>query len=138
MKVDIRWIQRLQNFSSALAQLKRFIEKKELNELERQGIIQAFEYNFELSWNTLKDYLEYQGKSTIHGSRDAIRIAFQRGLIEEGVLWMQMIKSRILATHTYNESIAKMIEKEIRDSYFQAFQALEKRLQEMKNLCDMV
>lgn len=132
MKEDVRWIQRLQNFSQALAQLERFIEKTELNEMERQGIIQAFEYNYELSWNTLKDYFKYQGESNIHGSRDAIRIAFQRGIIEDGELWMQMLKSRTLTTHTYNESTAKMIEKVIRDSYFNAFQNLQQKLKELQ------
>jgi nucleotidyltransferase substrate binding protein (TIGR01987 family) len=132
MKEDVRWVQRLQNFSKVLAQLERFIEKKELNGLERQGIIQAFEYNFELSWNTLKDYFEYQGESNIHGSRDAIRITFQRGMIENGELWMQMLKSRTLTTHTYNETIAIMIEKEIRESYFKAFQNLQQKLKELQ------
>jgi nucleotidyltransferase substrate binding protein (TIGR01987 family) len=132
MKEDVRWIRRLQSFYKVFAQLERFIEKTELNEMERQGIIQAFEYNFELSWNTLKDYFEYQGESNIHGSRDAIRIAFQRGIIEDGELWMQMLKSRTLTTHTYNESTAKMIEKEIRDSYFNAFQNLQQKLNELK------
>jgi len=55
---DIRWIQRFTNFSKALAQLTKFIEKGELNELEKQGVIQAFEYTYELAWNALKDYLE--------------------------------------------------------------------------------
>jgi nucleotidyltransferase substrate binding protein (TIGR01987 family) len=132
MKEDVRWIRRLQSFYKVFAQLERFIEKTELNEMERQGIIQAFEYNFELSWNTLKDYFEYQGESNIHGSRDAIRIAFQRGIIEDGELWMQMLKSRTLTTHTYNESTAKMIEKEIRDSYFNAFQNLQQKLKELQ------
>jgi nucleotidyltransferase substrate binding protein (TIGR01987 family) len=132
MNEDVRWIQRLQNFSKVLAQLERFIEKTDLNEMERQGIIQAFEYNFELSWNTLKDYFEYQGESNIHGSRDAIRIAFQRGIIEDGELWMQMLKSRTLTTHTYNETIAIMIEKEIRESYFEAFQNLQQNLKELQ------
>lgn len=131
--IDVRWIQRLQNFSKALAQLESFIEKKELNKLEQQGIIQAFEYNFELSWNTLKDYFEYQGELNIHGSRDAFRLAFQRGLIEDGDLWMQMIKSRTLTTHTYNESTAKKIEIEIRNNYFHAFKSLESKLKEMAN-----
>ena len=132
MKEDVRWIRRLQSFYKVFAQLERFIEKTELNEMERQGIIQAFEYNFELSWNTLKDYFEYQGESNIHGSRDTIRIAFQRGIIEDGELWMQMLKSRTLTTHTYNESTAKMIEKEIRDSYFNAFQNLQQKLKELQ------
>ena len=134
MKIDVRWIQRLQNFSKALAQLESFIEKKELNKLEQQGIIQAFEYNFELSWNTLKNYFEYQGELNIHGSLDAFRLAFQRGLIEDGDLWMQMIKSRTLTTHTYNESTAKKIEIEIRNNYFHAFKSLESKLKEMANL----
>ncbi len=134
MKIDVRWIQRLQNFSKALAQLESFIEKKELNKLEQQGIIQAFEYNFELSWNTLKNYFEYQGELNIHGSLDAFRLAFQRGLIKDGDLWMQMIKSRTLTTHTYNESTAKKIEIEIRNNYFHAFKSLESKLKEMANL----
>jgi nucleotidyltransferase substrate binding protein (TIGR01987 family) len=74
---DIRWIQRFRNYSKALGQLSRFIEKKELNELEKQGLIQAFEYTYELAWNTIKDYFENQGETGIHGSRDAFRLALQ-------------------------------------------------------------
>lgn len=57
---DIRWIQPLQNFSKALAQLDEAVtlmRERALSNLERQGVIQAFEYSYELSWNTLKDYL---------------------------------------------------------------------------------
>jgi hypothetical protein len=57
---DIRWEQRFSNFRKALSQLTRFIEKGDLSELEQQGLIKAFEYTFELAWNTMKDYLEYQ------------------------------------------------------------------------------
>lgn len=53
---DIRWIQRFNNFSKALAQLEKFIEKGELNELEKQGLIQSFEYTYEIACNTIKDY----------------------------------------------------------------------------------
>ncbi|MBS3774079.1 MAG: nucleotidyltransferase substrate binding protein [Bacteroidales bacterium] len=42
-----------------------FIEKKELSKLEEQGLIKAFEYNFELAWNVIKDYSEYQGVADI-------------------------------------------------------------------------
>ena len=58
---DIRWIQRLENYSKALQQLTRFIERGELNEFEEQGLIQSFEYTYELAWNTLKDLFEDQG-----------------------------------------------------------------------------
>jgi len=55
---EIRWIQRLSHFAKALGQLTKFIEKGALNELEKQGLIQSFEYTYELAWTTLKDYFE--------------------------------------------------------------------------------
>ena len=81
---DIRWQQRFANFRKALSQLRKFVDKGELTELEEQGAIQAFEYTYELGWLVLKDFLEYQGLTDIFGSRDAIRKAFQAGLIEDG------------------------------------------------------
>ncbi len=77
---DIRWIQRLSNFSKALAQLTRFIEKGELNELEKQGLIQAFEYTFELAWNTIKDYFEAQGETGILRKPRCSKTGFQARL----------------------------------------------------------
>jgi hypothetical protein len=67
---DIRWLQRLSNYRRALAQLKKFIDKGALNELEQQGLIKAFEFTHELAWQVIKDCFEYQGDSTINGSRD--------------------------------------------------------------------
>jgi len=58
---DIRWEQRFSNYQKALAQLQKFIDKGRLSELEKQGLVKAFEYTYELAWNTLKDFLEYQG-----------------------------------------------------------------------------
>jgi hypothetical protein len=59
-KKDIRWVHRFRNFNKAFSQLKKFIDKKNLNELGEQGLIKSFEYTYELGWNTLKDYLEYR------------------------------------------------------------------------------
>jgi len=125
---DIRWIQRLNHFSKALHQLQKFLEKNTLNELEKQGLIQAFEYNYELAWNTLKDYFEDQGETNIHGSRDAFRLAFNRGLIENGEIWMDMITSRTLTTHTYNEDVAGQIVTAISTRYISEFSKLHARL----------
>ena len=58
MTDDIRWIQRLNNWTRALAQLTKFMDREELNELEEQGLIQSFEYNHELAWNTQKKFLK--------------------------------------------------------------------------------
>ena len=120
--IDIRWRQRFNNFTKALSQLQKFIEKgKDLNELEEQGLIQAFEYNFELSWNLIKDYYEFQGVTDIQGSRDAFRLAFNRGLIKDGENWMKMIESRVKTSHTYNEDTADEIASAILNTYFNLF-----------------
>lgn len=129
MPDDIRWIQRLDNYSKALRQLTRFIERGKLNELEQQGLIQSFEYTYELAWNTIKDFFETQGESGILGSRDAFRLAFKRGLIENGEIWMEMIKSRIQTSHTYNEDVAEDIAMRIVTQYYEEFIRLHKRFE---------
>lgn len=122
---DIRWLQRLDNFGKAMTQLTKFIEKGKLNELEQQGLIQAFEYTHDLAWKTIKDFLEYQGNTGIYGSRDATREAFRLGLIEEGEVWMNMIRSRNLTPHTYNEDTAEEIATLITESYYNEFLKLQ-------------
>jgi len=129
MANDIRWKQRLSNYSKAISQLKKFIDKGDLNELEEQGIIQAFEFTHELAWYVMKDYFEFQDNTSITGSRDATREAFQRGLIENGEGWMEMIASRNQSSHTYNEEIAKEIKNKIFDLYFDLFIAFENKMQ---------
>jgi nucleotidyltransferase substrate binding protein (TIGR01987 family) len=128
---DIRWQQRFSNYKRALAQLTKFMEKKELNDLEQQGLIQAFEYTHELAWNTLRDFLKNKGNLEIYGSKDATREAFSLGLISDGEVWMDMIKSRNLTSHTYNEKVTEAIIKSIIYKYYAAFGELEEKLTEL-------
>jgi nucleotidyltransferase substrate binding protein (TIGR01987 family) len=117
MEEDIRWIQRYKHFMQAFKQLKNAVEiaeRRDLTELEEQGMIQAFEYTHELAWNTLKDFLEAQGLGNLYGSKDSTREAFKRGLIEKGEIWMAMVKSRNLSSHAYNKDIAQKIVRAIR------------------------
>ncbi|MFC0666890.1 nucleotidyltransferase substrate binding protein [Azotobacter chroococcum] len=129
---DIRWQQRLANYSRALMQLTRAVElaqSRPLSELEKQGLIQAFEFVFELAWNLMKDYFLYQGNPAISGSRDAIRTAFKQGLIADGEGWMEMIKSRNQTAHTYNESVANEIADSIMARYHALFRQLQQHMQ---------
>lgn len=130
-KQDIRWQQRFSNFQRALTQLKKFIDKGQLNELEQQGLIQAFEFTHELAWNVMKDFLEYQGITTIIGSRDATREAFQKELIEDGETWMGMLKSRNLSSHTYNQNIADEIANLVLHSYYNLFRRFALKMTEL-------
>ncbi len=127
---DVRWIQRFQNFKKALNQLEKFVAKKdELNEMEQQGLIKAFEYTFELAWTVIKDFYEYQGITNLQGSRDAFRTGVERGLISDGEEWMKMIESRMKTVHTYNEETADEIASAIISNYFPMFQALKQSLE---------
>ena len=128
---DIRWIQRLSNFRKAARQLDEAIQlgrTRELSKLEKQGVIQAFEYTYELAWNTLRDFLRWQGNPDITGSRDTIREAFSAGLIEDGEAWMQMLVDRNRTSHTYNEETAEQILQAINDQYHELFIALLNRM----------
>jgi len=130
MEQDIRWKQRFSNYNKALGQLRKFIDKGALNELEQQGLIQAFEYTYELAWNVMKDYFTYmQADQNILGSRDAIQLAFNRGLISEGKIWMDMIESRIKSSHTYNEDTAQEIADKIVQEYYMLFVALQQKME---------
>ena len=132
--MDIRWIQRFDNFASAMKQLSDAVEiskKRPLSDLEKQGTIRAFEFTHELAWNTLKDYFEYQGNSSITGSRDATREAFQKGLIQDGNVWMEMLKSRNLTSHTYNKKIADDIVSEITTHYIIAFKEFQIKMESL-------
>ena len=133
MDTDIRWKQRLANYKKALAQLTKFIDKGKLNELEEQGLIQAFEYTHELAWNLLKDYLQDQGTQNINGSKDAVRAAFKVGLIEDGESWMDMITDRNRTSHTYNQSTAEEIAINIITRFFGLFVMLHEKMQEISN-----
>jgi nucleotidyltransferase substrate binding protein (TIGR01987 family) len=126
---DIRWKQRFSNFQRALAKLSEHCALgHKLSELEEQGLIQCFEYTYELGWNTLRDFYIQQGEDGLQGSRDAIQLAFKRGLIDDGDVWLAMLKDRNRSSHTYNKETADEIVRNIRSSYLGAFEALHNKL----------
>lgn len=132
---DIRWKQRFSNFEKAFKQLEEAVElaqSRNLSRLEQQGVIQGFEYTHELAWQVLKDYFLHQGNPEIRGSRDATREAFKLGLIEDGDTWMDMIRSRNLTSHTYNEEVATDIVNRVIKDYFAAFQQLLHKMTEIE------
>jgi nucleotidyltransferase substrate binding protein (TIGR01987 family) len=130
---DVRWLQRFSNYNKALAQLDKFVQKGELSDLEEQGLIKAFEYTYELAWNTLKDYLEYQGILNMAGSRDVIREAYRANLIVNGEQWMNMLTSRNLTSHSYNEDTADEIAYSVINVYFNLFKELQSKFENLRS-----
>lgn len=104
-----RWEQRLQSYHKAITRLAEIVNesgRRTLNDFERDGLVQRFEFTHELAWKLMKAYAEYQGNDGIGGSRDATRKAFEMGLISDGQTWMDMIKSRNETSHNYDGCIA--------------------------------
>jgi nucleotidyltransferase substrate binding protein (TIGR01987 family) len=133
MDMDIRWKQRFANYQKALGQLNNAVtlsRQRKLSELEAQGLIQAFEFTHELAWNVMKDYLVYQGYDMITGSRDAIRLAFQVGLITDGDGWMETISSRNKTSHTYDAATADALLRAIVECYHGLFNTFETRMKD--------
>jgi len=119
-----RWRQRFQNFARAYLQLEAAMQNFEsLSVLEKEGLIQRFEYTFELAWKTLKDYLESQLVMAAF-PREVIKMAFKYGLITDGELWMDMLEKRNLLAHTYDEEHFTLAVGLIKDSYFAAISHL--------------
>jgi len=133
---ELRWLQRFDNFDRALQVLERGVrlaKERPLNELEQQGLIQGFEFTHELAWNLLKDYLQDQGIEGVIGSRDATRLAFQNGLINDGETWMTMIKARNQSSHTYNLDQANAIANAIIEPFTPLFCALRERFAALRD-----
>jgi nucleotidyltransferase substrate binding protein (TIGR01987 family) len=128
---DIRWVQRFNNYKKALAKLGEAVQldaQRELSELEKQGTIQAFEYTHELAWKVMQDFFIDQGNTEIRGSKDATRQAFSVDLITDGDNWMEMIRSRNLTSHTYNEEISDEIYKNIVSVFYPLFVAFKETM----------
>jgi len=120
---DIRWQQRFRQFAKAFALLQAAIAIDKPSVVERAGLIQFFEMAFELAWKLLKDFEEAEGFS-VKSPRDAIKQAFQTGIINRGHQWMDALEDRNLTTHTYNEQTALAVEDKIRTSYFPCLEEL--------------
>lgn len=124
---DVRWKQRFQNFEKAFLLLERTLKIKNPSEAEKGGLIQFYEMAFELAWKLMKDYLEEMG-FTVYSPREAIKQAFQSGIIEDGQGWMDALEDRNITTHTYDEDTAEKVVSTIRASYFPMLRQLYSRL----------
>ena len=128
---EIRWHYRFRNFSRAFRRLQDALQDgaEALNELEQKGVIQRFEYTFELAWNTLKDRLEHDGMVLSSVTpRAVIQSAFQAKLISEGEQWIDMIGDRNRMSHTYDSDTFDAIIKAIEERYLERLNELHARL----------
>ena len=117
MDNPIRWKQRFDNFERAYGQFVKVIEIGELSDIEKMALIQAFEFTYELAWNTMKDYLEEEGFA-LNTPKSVLRQAFQSELITNAEVWMETLKKRNNTVHNYNAEVMEETVAFIRDQFF--------------------
>ncbi len=117
MEEKKRWLQRFSQYEKAMSQLRSAIQKKDLNDLEIAGLIQYFEFSFELAWKSMKDFLYENGVTSIY-PREIIKESFNFGIIEDGDIWLDMLEKRNLISHTYDEKNAETAFFLITNQYF--------------------
>jgi nucleotidyltransferase substrate binding protein (TIGR01987 family) len=130
---DIRWRQRLQNYSRALSLLASALANGPdvLNDLEKEGVVQRFEYTVELAWKVLKDYLEFSGVQLVSVTpKSVVKAAFSARLLSDGQLWIDMLDHRNLLSHKYDQALLGKGLAEIEGRYLPALHALQKYLEE--------
>jgi nucleotidyltransferase substrate binding protein (TIGR01987 family) len=124
MVPDIRWQQRFANLDKALHRLREALDataKEPNNHLYQIALIVAFQFTFELSCKTLKDYLIYNGVK-VSLPREVIKQAFQHQIIQDGQVWTQMLEDRHLIKCVYEERTALAAGKSIRERYAPAIE----------------
>jgi nucleotidyltransferase substrate binding protein (TIGR01987 family) len=134
-QTDIRWIQRYANYHKACARLlavtesDRFME--DLSELEIEGLVQRFEYTFELAWKVLQDLLIYKGYEFMQGPNGTMKKAFEDGLISNHDGWRKMAKSRNTLSHVYDEDEVLPIVRLIFSDYAPMLKELDESLEKL-------
>ena len=135
-QADIRWIQRYDNFHKACTRLCAVTESgrqvDDLSELEIEGLVQRFEYTFELAWKVLQDLLIYKGYEFMFGPNGTMKMAFEDGLISDHDSWRRMAKSRNTLSHVYDEEEVLPIVHLIFTNYAPMLKTLDESLAKLK------
>lgn len=131
-----RWEQRQISFHKALSRLAEIVNegrRRQLNDFERDGLVQRFEFTHESAWKLMKSYEEFKGITGIGGSKDATRYAKQVDIIADGDIWMDMIKSRNETSHNYDGEIADTVVEKILNDYFPELAAFDSRMDSLSS-----
>ncbi len=124
--MDIRWIQRFQNYEKAFLRLKEAIEMETLNELERNGLIQRFEFTIDLSWKVMKDYLEEKGFFFKTSPKDTFRMAQENNFIDYAQELIDGLDMRNELSHDYSGQKFASSEEQLRKETYPALDKLYK------------
>ena len=129
MLVEKRWQQSFADYKKAVNRLQKSLDQGSFNELEKDGVVQRFEFTFELAWKTLKKYLEDQGFSEIASPKKVIQKSFENNLFSNSDFWIEMLDDRNRMSHMYDQEASEEIFQNIKDKYFPELKKIIKTLE---------
>lgn len=95
----------------------------------RDGVIQRFEFCTELAWKSAREYLLEEGYTDINSPKAVMKEAYSSNLIDDEKIWVELLYSRNLTSHIYDEDTASEIYYNIRDKYTLLFKKLIEKLE---------
>lgn len=116
-------LEKLKNAFNKLAEGAKIAD----DDLYKDGVIQRFEFTFELLWKTIKIYLENQG-IIVRSPRESFKEAFRLNLIEDEKLFLDMLKDRNDTPHIYDKETAESIFNRIKSNYIPAIKGVLKKM----------
>ncbi len=112
------------DFQKALANFREVL-KEAKSDIIRDSAIKRYELLFDLSWKTLKDYLEVNFGVVVNSPIPCFREAFRQGIFEYDETWITLVKTRNYTVHAYNEALAEKVYTQL-PVYLPYFEKLEK------------
>ncbi|HBE81008.1 MAG TPA: nucleotidyltransferase [Firmicutes bacterium] len=121
---------KFENYTRALVKLREGILKCDENDdLDRDGLIQRFEFTFELAWKTLQAMFENEGLIGLNSPKTVLKEALKAGLIDDEEIWLKMLTDRNSTAHIYNERMAIEICNRIRQAHEMPLEQLAVRIE---------
>ena len=118
----------IENFGKALAKLREFVAMPVVNDRDRAGIIQAFEFTFEQCWKAFRQFAAAQGIAVV-SPRQSLEAAMQLKLIDpaEETAWLEMLHDRNMTSHLYQETVAHEISQRVVDQYLRLLDKAQRK-----------
>lgn len=122
-------LQKIENYHHAMVQLEEAVavySRDRGDSLYRDGLIQRFEFTVELAWKSLKEYLEDQGTVlSITSPRAVLKDAYAAGVIMDADVWDEIIRSRNVTSHVYDEKTAIEVADRVCNTYLPVLKKLD-------------
>ena len=121
-------LRKAENYCAAVERLREAIEEQTANPdstVIRDGVIQRFEFTFELAWKSLKEYMEDQGAAPgLAYPKTVLKAAFADGTIDSEQEWLDMLDARNMTSHVYSDDQASQVVSDIRSRFMVPLEAL--------------